>query len=117
MINYGIDINTAIKDLELDVKYKPQIESRLNNVAINRAISIYESFISNDQLKNILETQEIKRKMDCNELIAQGETNAKIELAVKLIKTGKMSIEESIIFCGLNNNYQDEIKKFLNERK
>ena len=75
--------------------------------------------------------------MDCNELIAQGiaqgmakgiaqgiaqgeakgEIKRAIELAVKLIKAGKMSLEEAIIFCGLDSNYKDEIKKILNEKK
>ncbi len=35
-------------------------------------MSIYENFISDEELKSIVETQEIKYKMDCNELIAQG---------------------------------------------
>ncbi len=92
-------------------------------------MSIYENFISDEELKNILETQEIKYKMDCNELIAQGvaqgitqgEAKGKakkaIELATKLIKAGKMSLEEAMVFCGLDNNYEEEIKKFPNEKK
>ena len=96
-------------------------------------MSIYENFISDEELKSIAETQEIKYKMDCNELIAQGiaqgmakgiaqgeakgEAKKAIELAVKLVKAGKMSLEEAIIFCGLDNNYKKEIKKLLNENK
>ena len=102
-------------------------------------MSIYENFISDEELKSITETQEIKYKMDCNELIAQGiaqgmakgiaqgiaqgeakgEIKRAIELAVKLIKAGKMSLEEAITFCGLDNNYKEKIKKFLflNENK
>ena len=88
-------------------------------------MSIYEHFISDEELKSIAETQEIKYKMDCNELIAQGmaqgeakgETNAKIELAVKLVKAGKMSLDEAITFCGLDDNYKEEIKKLLTENK
>ena len=86
-------------------------------------MSIYENFISDEELKSIAETQEIKYKMDCNELIAQGEakgeTKRAIEVAVKLIKAGKMSLEEAITFCGLGNNYKEKIKKFLflNENK
>ena len=75
----------------------------------------------------------IKYKLDCNELIAQGiakglaqgmaqgeakgETKRAIELAVKLIKAGKMSLDEAITFCGLDNNYEAEIKKLLNEKQ
>ena len=96
-------------------------------------MSIYENFISDEELKSIAETQEIKYKLDCNELIAQGiakglaqgmaqgeakgETKRAIELAVKLVKAGKMSLEEAIIFCGLDNNYKKEIKKLLNEKQ
>ena len=96
-------------------------------------MSIYENFISDEELKSIAETQEIKYKLDCNELIAQGiakglaqgmaqgeakgETKRAIELAVKLIKASKMSLEEAIIFCGLNNNCKEEIKKLLNEKQ
>ena len=100
-------------------------------------MSVYENFISDEELKSIAETQEIKYKLDCNELIAQGiakgiaqgmakgiaqgeakgETKRAIELAVKLVKAGKMSLEEAIIFCGLDNNYKKEIKKLLNENK
>lgn len=37
-----------------------------------------------------------------------------IELAVKLIKAGKMSLDEAIIFCGLDKNHEEQIKKLLN---
>lgn len=86
---------------------------------VDEAMSIYENFISNEELKSILETQEIKYKLDRNEWYAEGkqegETNAKIELAVKLIKTGKMSLDEAIIFCGLDKNQEEQIKKLLNQ--
>ena len=78
-------------------------------------MSIYENFISDEELKSILETQEIKYKLDRNEWIAEGATNAKVELAVKLIKTGKMSLDEAIIFCGLDKNQEEQIKKLLNQ--
>lgn len=94
---------------------------------VDQAMSIYENFISNEELKSILETREIKYKLERNEWyaegkeeghaegLAEGETNAKIELAVKLIKTGKMSLEEAIIFCGLDKSQEGEIKKLLNQ--
>lgn len=82
---------------------------------VDEAMSIYENFISNEELKSILETQEIKYKLDRNEWIAEGATNAKVELAVKLIKTGKMSLDEAIIFCGLDKSHEEQIKKLLNQ--
>ena len=94
---------------------------------VDEAMSIYENFISDEELKSILETREIKYKLERNEWyaegkeeghaegLAEGETNAKIELAVKLIKTGKMSLEEAIIFCGLDKSQEGEIKKLLNQ--
>ena len=88
---------------------------------VDQAMSIYENFISNEELKSILETREIKYKLERNEWYAEGkeegETNAKIELAVKLIKTGKMSLEETIIFCGLDKSQEEQIKKLLNKKE
>lgn len=82
---------------------------------VDEAMSIYENFISNEELKSIAETREIKYKLDRNEWIAEGETNAKVELAVKLIKTGKMSLDEAITFCGLDKSHEEQIKKLLNQ--
>ena len=44
------------------------------------------NLISDEELKSILETREIKYKLDRNEWIAKGETNAKIEAVINLIK-------------------------------
>ena len=105
------------------VKEAKKLKNKIPEV--DEAVSIYENFISDEELKSIAETQEIKYKMDCNELIAQGmaqgeakgEAKKAIELAIKLIKAGKMSLKEAVTFCGLDNSYKEEIKKLLNEKQ
>jgi len=82
---------------------------------VDEAMGIYENFISNEELKSIAETREIKYKLDCNEYYFEGQTQKAIELAVKLIRDGKMSFEEAIIFCGLDENHEEQIKKLLNQ--
>ena len=90
-------------------------------------MNIYKKYMSDEEYKDYIETRELMAEMDENERLAEaeekglakglakGETNAKIELAVKLIKTGKMSLDEAIIFCGLDKNQEEQIKKLLNQ--
>ncbi len=102
-------------------------------------MSIYENFISDEELKSIAETQEIKYKMDCNELIAQGiaqgitqglakgiaqgmaqgeakgETNAKIEAVCKLVKKYKVDIVTAMVDLNLKPKYKSQVLKKLKE--
>ena len=90
-------------------------------------MNIYKKYMSDEEYKDYVETRELMAEMDENERLAEaeekglakglakGETNAKIELAVKLIKTGKMSLDEAIIFCGLDKNQEEQIKKLVNQ--
>ena len=48
--------------------------------------------------------------------VAKGETKKAIELAAKLVKTGKMSLEEALSFSGLDKSSEQEIKTLLNEK-
>ena len=98
-------------------------------------MSIYENFISDEELKSIAETQEIKYKMDCNELIAQGiaqgiakglaqgmaqgeakgETNAKIEAVCNLVRKYKVDIATAMTDLNLKPKYKSQVLKKLKE--
>ena len=76
--------------------------------------------MSDEEYKDYIETREIMAEMDKNEYYFEGETNAKIELALKLIKTGKMSLEEAIIFCSpddSSDDHEEKIKRLPTEDK
>jgi len=105
-----------------------EAESLKNKIPeVDQAMNIYKKYMSDEEYKDYIETRELMAEMDENERLAEaeekglakglakGETNAKIELAVKLIKTGKMSLDEAIIFCGLDKNQEEQIKKLLNQ--
>ena len=94
-------------------------------------MSIYENFISDEELKSIAETQEIKYKLDCNELIAQGiakglaqgmaqgeakgETNAKIEAVCNLVRKYKVDIATAMTDLNLKPKYKSQVLKKLKE--
>ena len=89
---------------------------------MDQAMSIYENFISNEELKSIAETREIKYKLDRNEWIAQGEakgkaegeTNAKIEAVIAFAKTG-MSLTQICQTLNVDENIKNQGIKKLNE--
>ena len=90
---------------------------------VDEAMSIYGNFISDEELKSILETQEIKYKLDRNEWyaqgeakgLAQGEINAKIEAVCKLITKYKADIDEAMKDLCLDSKYKTKVLEKLKE--
>ena len=82
---------------------------------VDEAMSIYENFISDEQLKSIAETREMKYKLDRNEWIAEGETNAKIEFVIDLVKKMSMTLEQAISFAKIDISYKPQIESKLKE--
>ena len=82
---------------------------------VDEAMSIYENFISDEQLKSIAETREMKYKLDRNEWIAQGETNAKIEDAINLIKETGWPLERAMTVLKVDTSYIPQIDDKLKE--
>ena len=86
-------------------------------------MSIYENFISNEELKSILETREIKYKLERNEWIAQGkeeglaegETNAKIEDVINLIKETGWPLDKAMTVLKVDTSYKPQIEDKLKE--
>ena len=93
---------------------------------VDEAMSIYENFISNEELKSILETQEIKYKLDRNEWYAEGkeeglaegeakgETKKAIEDIIAFAKTG-MSLTQICQTLNVDENIKNQAIKKLNE--
>ena len=94
---------------------------------VDEAMSIYENFISDEQLKSILETQEIKYKLDRNEWyaegkqeglaegLAEGETKKAIEDVCTLITKYKADIDEAMKDLGLDSKYKTQVLEKLKE--
>jgi len=85
---------------------------------VDEAMSIYENFISDEQLKSIAETREMKYKLDRNEWIAQGkeegETKKAIEDIIAFAKTG-MSLTQICQTLNVNENIRSQAINKLNE--
>ena len=101
---------------------------------VDEAMSIYENFISNEALKSIAETREMKYKLDRNEWIAEGEakgkaeglaeglaageakgeTNAKIEAVISFAKTG-MSLGQICQTLNVSEDIKQQAINKLNE--
>lgn len=77
-------------------------------------MSIYENFISNEELKSIAETREIKYKLDRNEWIAEGATKKAIEDVIAFAKTG-MSLTQICQTLNVDENIKNQAIKKLNE--
>ena len=82
---------------------------------VDEAMSIYENFISDEQLKSIAETREMKYKLDRNEWIAEGETNAKIEATINLIKETGWPLEKAMTVLKVDTSYKPQIEAKLKE--
>ena len=82
---------------------------------VDEAMSIYENFISDEQLKSIAETREMKYKLDRNEWIAEGETNAKIEDVCTLITKYKVDIDMAMTDLKLDSKYKTQVLEKLKE--
>lgn len=86
---------------------------------MDEAMSIYENFISNEALKSIAETREIKYKLDRNEWYAEGkeegETNAKIEDVINLIKETGWPLEKAMTVLKVDISYKSQIETKLKE--
>lgn len=82
---------------------------------VDEAMSIYENFISNEELKSIAETREIKYKLDRNEWIAEGETNAKIEAVINLMQELNLSLEKAMTVLKVDASYKPQIEAKLKE--
>ena len=84
---------------------------------VDEAVSIYKNFISDEELKSILETREIKYKLDRNEWIAEGraegEINAKIEDVCKLIMKYGIDIDTAMKDFELDAEYKPQVLKKL----
>ena len=81
---------------------------------VDEAMSIYENFISDEELKSIAETREIKYKLDRNEWIAEGETKKAIEDVIAFAKTG-MSLTQICQTLNVDENIKNQAIKKLNE--
>ena len=81
-------------------------------------MSIYKNFISDEELKSILETREIKYKLDRNEWIAEGraegEINAKIEDVIAFVKTG-ISLKQVCQTLNVDENIKQQAINELNK--
>ena len=77
------------------------------------------NFIFDEELKSILETQEIKYKLDRNEWYAEGkeegETNAKIEAVINLIKETGWPLERAMTVLKVDASYKPKIEAKLKE--
>ena len=94
-------------------------------------MSIYENFISDEELKSILETQEIKYKLDRNEWYAEGkeeglaeglvageakgETKKAIEDVCTLVTKYKADIDEAMKDLNLDPKYKTQVLEKLKE--
>ena len=82
-------------------------------------MSIYENFISDEQLKSIAETREMKYKLDRNEWIAQGkeegETKKAIEAVCMLIIKYKVDIDTAMADLKLDQKYKSQVLEKLKE--
>ena len=85
---------------------------------VDEAMSIYENFISDEELKSIAETREMKYKLDRNEWIAQGkeegETKKAIEDIIAFAKTG-MSLTQICQTLNVDENIKNQAIKKLKE--
>lgn len=81
---------------------------------VDEAVSIYKNFISDEELKNILETREIKYKLDRNEWFAEGEINAKVEAVIAFVKTG-MSLKQVCQTLNVDENIKQQAINKLNK--
>ena len=85
---------------------------------VDEAVSIYKNFISDEELKSILETREIKYKLDRNEWIAEGraegEINAKIEDVIAFVKTG-ISLKQVCQTLNVDENIKQQAINELNK--
>lgn len=82
---------------------------------VDEAMSIYENFISNEQLKSIAETREMKYKLDRNEWIAEGETKKAIEAVCTLIIKYKVDIDTAMTDLKLDSKYKTQVLEKLKE--
>lgn len=73
------------------------------------------NFISDEELKSIAETREMKYKLDRNEWIAEGETNAKIEAVCTLVTKYKADIDEAMKDLNLDSKYKSQVLDKLKE--
>ena len=73
------------------------------------------NFISDEELRSIAETREIKYKLDRNEWIAEGETNAKIEAVINLIKETGWPLEKAMTVLKVDISYKSQIETKLKE--
>ena len=97
---------------------------------VDEAVSIYKNFISDEELKSILETREIKYKLDRNEWIAkgrargrvegraegraEGEINAKIEAVIAFVRTG-MSLKQVCQTLNVDEDIKQQAINKLNK--
>ena len=84
---------------------------------VDEAMSIYENFISNEELKSIAETREMKYKLDRNEWIAEGETKKAIEDVCTLVTKYKADIDEAMKDLNLDSKYKSQVLDKLKELK
>jgi len=86
-------------------------------------MNIYKKYMSDEEFKAEYEywlkyerEKYLHGKKGFQEGLEVGETKKAIELAAKLVKTGKMSLEEALSFSGLDKSSEQEIKTLLNEK-
>jgi len=86
-------------------------------------MNIYKKYMSDEEFKAEYEywlkyerEKYLHGKKGFEEGLEVGETKKAIELAAKLVKTGKMSLEEALSFSGLDKSSEQEIKTLLNEK-
>lgn len=78
-------------------------------------MSIYENFISDEELKSIAETREMKYKLDCNEYYFEGQTQKAIEDVCTLVTKYKADIDEAMKDLNLDSKYKSQVLDKLKE--
>ena len=86
-------------------------------------MNIYKKYMSDEEYKDYIETRELMAEMDENERLAEaeekglakGETNAKIEDVINLIKKMNITLDQAISILEIDMSYKSRIETRLKE--
>ena len=82
-------------------------------------MNIYKKYMSDEEYKDYIETRELMAEMDENERLAEaeekGETNAKIEAVINLIKKMNITLDQAISILEIDASYKSRIETRLKE--
>lgn len=82
---------------------------------VDEAMDIYNDFMTKDRLRELAEAHEIMDQMDKNEYYFEGETNAKIEAVINLIKELNLSLDQAMTVLKVDASYKPQIEAKLKE--